>query len=80
MTQLTQTLNNYSLKPLSHILSAVANFFVILANAFVEARTKQAAYETVRYLRHNRDFAQYSEMELFDMVMNRTLDSVKRKG
>jgi hypothetical protein len=80
MTQLTQTLNNFSLKPLIHILSAVANFFVILAKAFVEARTKQAAYETVKYLRTNRDFSEYSEMELFDMVMNRTLDSVKKKG
>lgn len=73
MTQLTQTLNNYSLKPLT-------NFFVVLFDAFVEARTRQAAYETVRYLRTNRDFAQYSEMELFDMVMNRTLDDVKKKG
>lgn len=73
MTHLTQTLNSFSLKPLT-------NFFVILGNAFVEARTRQAAYETVRYLRTNRDFAQYSEMELFDMVMNRTLDDVKKKG
>lgn len=80
MTQLVQTLNNFSLKPLINILSAVANFFVILANAFVEAKTKQAAYETVKYLRRNRDFSEYSEMELFDMVMNRTLDTVKKKG
>jgi hypothetical protein len=80
MTQLVQTLNNYSLRPLNRILSPVANFFIILANAYVEARTKQAAYETVKYLRTNRDFSEYSEMELFDMVMNRTLDSVKKKG
>jgi len=64
---------------LSHILSAVANFFVILGNAYVEARTRQAAYELARYLKHNRDFASYSEMELFHMVMNRSLDDVRNK-
>jgi hypothetical protein len=81
MTQLTQTLNNFSLKPLSHILLAVANFFIILGNAYVEARTRQAAYELAKVLKHNRDFANYSEMELFHMIIDRNLDSVnKTKG
>jgi hypothetical protein len=66
---------------LNHILSAVANFFVVLFNAYIEAREKQAAYELARYLRHNRDFSDYSEMELFDMIINRTLDDAnKNKG
>lgn len=80
MTQLTHTLTSYSLKPLSRTLSAIGNFFVILGESYVEAREKQAAYEVVKYLRTNRDFANYSEMELFNMVMNRTLDDVKKKG
>jgi hypothetical protein len=81
MTQLVQTLNNYSLKPLVDILKAIGNFFVVLFKAFVEARERQAAYELARYLRYNKDFSDYSEMELFHMIMNRTLDSVnKTKG
>jgi hypothetical protein len=81
MTQLTQTLNNFSLKPLSHILSAVANFFVILGKAYVEARERQAAYELAKVLKQNRDFAVYSEMDLFHMILERKLDSVnKTKG
>jgi len=66
---------------LSHILSAVANFFVILFNAYVEAREKQAAYELARYLKQNRDFASYSEIDLFHMILERKLDSEnKTKG
>lgn len=80
MTQLTQTLNNFSLKPLNHILLVIRDFFVILAKAYVEAREKQAAYEVVKYLRTNRDFSEFSDMELFDMVMNRTLDDIRKKG
>jgi len=81
MTQLTQTLNNFSLKPLTHILSAVSNFLIVLFNAYVEARTRQAAYELAKVLKHNRDFAAYSEMELFHMILDRNLDSVnKTKG
>lgn len=78
MTQLVQTLNNYSLKPLVDILKAIGNFLVVLANAYVDARERQAAYELAKYLKHNRDFASYSEMELFHMVMNRELDSVNK--
>jgi hypothetical protein len=63
---------------LSHILSAVANFFINLSKAFVEARKKQVAYDLAKVLKQNRDFAVYSEMELFHMIMNRTLDDVNK--
>ena len=66
---------------MSHILSAVANFFVILGKAYVEARERQAAYELAKVLKQNRDFAVYSEMELFHMILDHKLDSVnKTKG
>jgi hypothetical protein len=66
---------------LSHILSAVANFFVILGKAYVEARERQAAYDLAKILKQNRDFANYSEIELFHMIIDRNLDSVnKTKG
>jgi len=85
MTQLVQTLNNYSLKPLGSALAGLlvrlGNFFVILFNAYVEAREKQAAYELARYLKQNRDFASYSEIDLFHMILERKLDSEnKTKG
>jgi hypothetical protein len=66
---------------LSHILSAVANFFVVLGEVYIEAREKQAAYELAKVLKQNRDFAAYSEMDLFYMILDRKLDSVnKTKG
>jgi hypothetical protein len=44
----------------------------------VEARKKQAAYELAKVLKQNRDFAIYSEMELFHMILDRNLDSVNK--
>lgn len=62
MTQLTQTLNNYSLKPLNRILSAVVNFFKVLHNSLDYSRRVN---ETIKEL------SRLTDKELKDIGISR---------
>lgn len=72
MTQLVQTLNNFSLRPLSLILSAVFNFFVIIGKAFNEALELQALARVQMELRKYKSYREtYDDLsKLTDHELN----------
>lgn len=74
MTILVQTLHNYSMRPLAELIIAlfksIGKVFVRMFNAFVEARHRQAAWEVSRQLKMNRDFDSYSQIDLYNKIMD----------
>ena len=68
MTQLILTQSNYLLSLLVKLLTSIKNAAVHFGEVMIEARQKQANAEIARQLMNNRDFSNYSFIEIMQML------------